>query len=425
MPALDYLGLFGLGALALLVSPLVLTSWRLAWILYIFCVASNGISIALGPATFRIDLLALPLLAAALLFGRRDRRSQPKHLPLIVVGFVGWTATGIASSVTQSPEVVSSLGVVAWVFLGMTTFLVVAASRVHPSELVRVASPVVGLISAIGVASWSLRQVGLDTPFVLADSSGVDRVVWLSFEPNLFGAFAVLWVALIVYWRSSLPVSAHLWAVVTGLAAVLSMTRVVWVALLLVLLPLARETAGRFFRGVAAVVAVATAILLAFPYVSGELFAPIGERLSRISDLGSGTAAFRIGSWQIAFEDLAQGNWIFGLGVNTFTQRHFIAVETKQTDYLSNAWVAQLHDVGVLGTAFLLLAYAAVYASAFRKLEAMALMVAFALTSAFTSALWFAFPWLFMGLLDFSGRNNPDLEGAPRKILVRSREAFA
>lgn len=387
------------GLIAITLMPLALTNWRIAWTLYLLCLACNGLSITLGPASFRIDLLALPLLIAVAVAGRSESRPRPRYVVVATGALTVWITVGMISSAINAPDPIPSFGVIAWISLGVLTLLVVLNAGTSAKELVRVGTVPLALLSALFAISWMLHQVaGLETPFVIAGDDGLSRIVGLAFEPNIFGALTTLWIALVVYWRKDLSRSTFLWSTLIGLASVLTMTRAAWVALVIVMLPVILSHVGKFLR---AVLLVGVGVM-AFPDAWALVGTPFVERLSRLGDLESGTAAFRIGSWRMAMSDVEMsGNHAFGLGVNTFSQRHSLAVDAKQTDYLSNAWIAQLHDVGIVGTAALAIALFALWSSTARRRESLPFFIAFVLTSGLTSGLWFAFPWLMMGLFDY------------------------
>lgn len=395
------------GVMTILIAPVILTRWKIAWTLYLICITFNGLSVPIGPATFRVDLLALPLLVAILVSTQKRSSRMPKHFWLIGALFGGWVAVAVASSAFYAPEPLSSFGVVSWVLLGMSTFMVASRIDLPIVDMVRIGTVVVGVISGVTVIFWVAALSGVTSPLVLVEAGQIPRSVALSFEPNIFGGFATLWVALVSYWRAYLTRATFVWTAVIAIAGVLSMTRAAWVALLVVLLPVIFSNARALVRAIAAV----TLAVLAVPLLLGDaarlVVQPIADRLGRLTDFETGTAAFRFGAWQAAWDDVTGGNWLIGVGVNTFTQRHRLAVDLKQTDYLSNAWLAQVHDVGVFGAALLLAAFILVWRSAQDVPRAFPFFVAFFLTSTFTSALWFAFPWLLMGLFRFDGSADP------------------
>lgn len=416
--------LLALAGLIVISGPLILTRWRLAWVLYLLCVASNGVAVAFGPATFRIDLLAIPLLGAVVLASRSGEIRRMRYRHVVYVGLAVWLLVGVVSSAFHSPEPIASYGVLSWMFLGVLTLLLATQIRIPVPDLLRVGAIPLGALSALSVLAWGAAAVGLAPGLVLADSGGAARVVGLSFEPNIFGGLAVLWVALVVYWRSAVPRSTFIWTGIVAIAGVLTLTRAVWVALALVLLPVILGSARRVVR----VVISSLVAVIAVPVLFGDLLVsavgPIADRFARLGDLDSGTAAFRIGSWETAWADVSRLNLLTGLGVNSFTQRHRLAVELKQTDYLSNAWLAQIHDVGILGAICLVVALFFIWLSTARRRSAFGFFLAFVITSAFTSALWFAFPWLFMGLFDFRLKAVQTPFPVGQRSTLRERESY-
>ncbi|WP_305001436.1 glycosyltransferase [Salinibacterium soli] len=350
------------------------------------------------------------LLLAPLLLGS-GTRSTPVPRP-VLVGLALWLAVGTLSSLLFAPDPLRSIYIVALITASLVAFVAVSRSRVDKALLVEVGTWVLAALSTGSLLVLLLApEYPVGTPWVTAYGDGygdgaTGRIVGLAFEPNIMGGLSSVWVALVVYHRRRLSRAALVATSTIVLAAVLTLTRASWVALavtLVVALVAARRTRAVLLATGIAVVAGVGALALAVATAPRD--APWLERLVGLLDLSSGTGAFRVATWVQAMQDLAaSGSWAIGLGVNTFQQRHVPAPGAAPIEYFSNAWLAQLHDTGMIGTVALLASLVGLWAATRRRLDALAVFATLAITAAFANPLWFAYPWVVLALLEFRPR---------------------
>ncbi|WP_255546226.1 O-antigen ligase [Glaciihabitans sp. dw_435] len=233
-----------------------------------------------------------------------------------------------------------------------------------------------------------------------------------------------------VYWRRSLNrrVNSLVWII--ALATILTMTRAAWVALaVIVVFALVRDR-SRAVQNIGVVIVSIVVVLGSLASGALNWLTPLTDRATSLFDLESGTGGFRARSWAMAFDDISAQNSLFtGLGVNTFEQRHADLVQAGLADYLSNAWIAQLYDVGLLGLCAVIVGLIFVWWSTRRRGDSIAFFVALAITTALTNSLWFAFGWVFMTLFDFRSRIVPnggiDQKRPTQQDLVNGRVSAA
>lgn len=388
-------------AVAVLALPHVLLSWRRSWFAYVLCMSATGLMVQVGPVTIRPEHLGVLFLAVAVV-GMRRAAGSVKVDPLVVTLFALWLAFGLIASLFQAPEPVSSLYMLGLLSFGVLSLFVVRAAGVDKGELVAIGTKAVAIVSTISVAAWAIGQATVSTTlFSTLTSGGLPaRVNGLAFEPNIMGAFLCLWIVVMLRWReeSELPLGRYLPIIV--IAAILTMTRGVWIALVvLLLLELGRRGSSRLRVGLVAASVGAVLIYSFVPFVA-RLADPLLSRATGVFNLERGTAGYRITSWETAMNDIVErGALLTGLGVNSFSQRHSGVGDQSQSNYLSNAWLGQLYDFGLIG---LLLLFAALVLLFFRSADrprTFEFLVALGVTAALTNSLWFVFPWALLGLV--------------------------
>lgn len=349
-------------------------------------------------------LLAVLLMTAA----SRFHLSERLRFPTLVLGI--WVSIGLVSTILNSPDVVSSLRIVAWqasaLCLGVVsaTYLRSEAARQRVLQVFLISTALVtvaGLLAYLAGFSYN----GLLSEVEVFSSSR--RLSGVAPEPNLFGSqcMAAFLLSITYPLRFRFLGSIQL-ILLIGIGA--SFTRAVWIASLLALLyislPLGRgasvtaaipaslrprrRTALRTLVAFAVAVGIAT---IAVPAARDEA----SQRLKSLVELDDGTGAYRQETWRTAMGDLAESNaWALGLGVNTFGQRHENPYDASKPAYLGNSVVVQLYETGVVGlTAFLAGLIGLAWRARLRR-PATALVLAALVAGVGTSALWFGFLWI-------------------------------
>lgn len=373
------------------------------WVAYLLCLSATGMGVHVGEATVRPEHVGVLLLIPLILAGG-ELPAQPRRI--VFVGLGVWVACCALSSVFVAVIPLQSLYIVGLIIASLIAFSLTLHARVEKTLLIEVGTWVIAALSAISLVAYLVA--GTAEPgqlLVTVDSDGTTkRLVGLAFEANIMGSFTALWVGLVVYYRASLTVGAKIATSIIVMASILTLTRAAWIALALTLLYALvvswRSRAAWIAAALAIVVGgTATIAILMSSSDSGVWL----DRLKTLVDLGSGTGAFRVISWGLALHDLAtSGSWLIGMGTNSFRQRHVEELSTKSIDYLSNAWLAQLHDSGIIGFLGIVVALVALWIGTQRRRDALPLFATLGITAALTNPLWFAYPWVFMALLDFT-----------------------
>ena len=118
------------------------------------------------------------------------------------------------------------------------------------------------------------------------------------------------------------------------------------------------------------------------------------------SGLYAGTGEVRIDGWKTAVGDLRGSGWVFGLGTNSFGQRHVDPTrpDIARSDYLGNLPLEIVYDAGVGGVAIAVAVGWVLVRKGRERHTVIACLCVYVVVSVFTSFFWFAATWLFAAL---------------------------
>jgi hypothetical protein len=364
--------------------------------------------VTIAGASIYAEQLALPLLLSLYIRDRKraGRLTRAKALSVSGVLLLAWILVAILSSSVNAPDPGRSYHILAVISFSAAGFFLVRTSAEQTAKRVALALTVVASIFAISICAWALAEYGsLDSTLVVLNyGESVHRIKGLMIEPNLFGSLGALWIALAFYWRRSLSRGVlRITLPIIAVGVFLTFTRAAWVAI-------AFTALLAVFRGRHLIIRLPLLIgagaLLAFlipqtgVFASLDLGATFTQRVSGIFNFDSGTGAYRVTYWDIAWQQMVHyGQWAIGLGTNSFSQRTAAADTSTGTAYLGNFWLAQLYDTGVLGLACVIGVFALVWVSSRNRGDASAVIVTLAVTAAVTNPMWFVYPWIALAFI--------------------------
>ncbi|MBT2518465.1 hypothetical protein J7E29_13555 [Streptomyces sp. ISL-90] len=389
------------------------TRWDRAWIVFVVALWMNGIAISIDAFSVRPEQLAFVPLVLAI---AKARRLEPGARWRILAGgrqlaavfLVVWFVLSVFSDLFVAVSPTASLFVLARMSLSIIALFAVFGVPAPQHELFRLALRPLTVICLISIAGWLLAQfAGVESALVSREfGESVYRLRGFAFEPNIFGAMCVVWLAVALYFRSHFVRSDWLGIASLGICAILSATRTAWIVLAIIV-------GIAVFSGLKSVIRalwvgaglVTAALLSAYLFSSAvDLSSLLGygeSKAENLLELGSGTGLFRSQTWELAWRQIELGgnNLFMGFGNNSFTQQNEGLVSESRIDYLSNAWVAHVYDSGWVAAIALILSLYVIWTEAANRLAAIPLFVAVALCSSITNPLWFAFPWVCMALV--------------------------
>jgi hypothetical protein len=423
-------------ALFFLLFVLVISVRYTAWATFVIATWVTGLGFDVGPATVRMEHLALLLLAATYLSQIRQRSPSPSSRRLASVGgaivlMIAWLLLGFLTSVLVAPESTKSLWM--WTQIVLAVSVLLFASRLeHKVQLMTAGNRIAMAIGVLCLVAYVLAILGVPLNYLYVIAPDM-RVVGFSFEANIFASQALIWLCLNYYWRALLPKWTRLANGALFVLVVLAGTRSAWLGLLVLIFVWIWSHRARG-RGSA----VALALLFAAGGILVFLSAPqsvnaaddgsLSWRLLHILDTSGGTGAYRVDIYSTAFADIeTRGQWLFGSGINSFSQYHEIDTTGVQVPYLSSLWVGLIYDVGLVGLTLFLLFFFALLTRSARFADSLPLFAAFAICASATNLIWFAYPWLAIGLLDWSrGGRSPDIGVvAPSQVQLLRRSSVS
>ncbi len=279
---------------------------------------------------------------------------------LLLSLFVLWL--GVVS-IIASPEPQRSLAIIGWLTLDMLILVVLVAAYRDTSQLEDVGVKWACLAFAIADV---LYIVGPHIGFGVQSEpgSGTKAAYGLSYEANILASTAAMWLFIAM----TSPKSRTVWTYrllvpLAFVTLIVSFTRAADVGLVAGLLVWAILEGGRarkvLFIRLGILLVAATLTLSAIPGFGGQVI----NRLSQAVNLQSSTARVRVTTSSQALNDLASpSGWLFGLGANSFGQRHrdFTRTEEVVSGYLGVLPLQIIYEGGAVALILLVAMFVAV-----------------------------------------------------------------
>ncbi len=352
-------------------------------------------------------------------------QTKPGRRPLgapsvVLAGLVLYVMLNALSSFLFSAQPTESFKIVIWLLLSLITavavYLVVGTDVGVREALLAVLGA--GFVSAaVGILFFVYSWATGSTLSIQQDPyTGNFAATGTFFEANIFGSFQAFsaTAGLVLLDARRLRGRALAWlSLGTGLsilALVLSYTRAAWLGFLVGVLVFFffRVRAGRSLAPVIRILALALVAMLVL--VPTGLLTSLAARFTSITDFGGGTIAYRLVRFKMALADWSSSP-IFGLGTNSFGQRHLDPTQNYAPDYLANLFATTLYDVGAVGLSVFLVVFGTLIAAlisvvakgrwTWHGVHALALlcgMVALLISYQATNAFWFSYNWIIMAI---------------------------
>ncbi|MFJ6653823.1 O-antigen ligase family protein [Microbacterium sp. NPDC091313] len=413
----------GIALLVVAVMVLAVSSEHFCWAAYILSISATGTLYSVGPATARPELLGFIFLIVAYVHARRNikLRARPALAPILSCLFI-YLITLFFSSIFNAPEPIASLWILGQIAQAIVAFWLIAKGHLVGPAVVRVGTLVVGTIAVYTLAGYVATATGLATAGTLGIASD-GRLIGISFENNIFASQMLVWLT-VMY---AVPRVWRRWekfaSVFIGVAILLAATRAAWLGLaVLLIVVLVQQNRRPWF--LPSLVTVLCVLILA-PLVVQQLAdgQPRNSPLWRLANLlntQDGTGAYRVGIFETAWSEATQWpRWIFGSGTNTYPQLHPIDSTNRGPEYLSNVFLANFYDGGVIALAALLTALLTIVLTSKARLKSATIIVVVLICSSTTNVMWFQFAWMAIGVAVSVGGHAPISNGR------RSRAATA
>lgn len=349
-----------------------------------------------GGFGFRVEHAVLAIVALTVLQTGRLKlalRFATRPAFLLLGAYVLWLGF---VSVMFAPAPASSLGIVGWLGMDWLMAVLIAAifvERTNTLERLGLVAASGAFVVALGL--WFGGGFGLQTEYV----TGQRSLYGLSYEANLLGSTAAIWVLLAVTSSVGFKWVRYLAVTVGTVVLLLSYTRAAALGLVVGLFVVALGQRRLRMRVVRAAVALAAAVAVLLA-VSPQTFRPVVDKLSQIGAVNESTGARRTGAVELARQDLANEplHLLTGFGANSFGQRHFDPSRPGERipAYLPVFPVEVLYSGGIvslflLGGAFLNLLPRR------RKARSLGVAAVFLVSSLATSPFWLGSTWILVG----------------------------
>lgn len=387
--------------LAWIVAGVVVTATcRTEWLVALVVLAAFASRFSVLVAGFHVrpeHVATLALVLGVLLRGDPTRLGRALFTrPASYLGTL--VAYGAISSALFAPNFRESMAILAWLFLDW--LLLASLLTIQPDSAMVTKWLSVGVVgsSAYALLAWlnAVTRGGL-VGIQRSQESPVPAAFGFSSEANILAGLLTLCVLVLIAARGR----RRLIVVALALGAIpVTQTRAAMLAIAVALPALFLTAANDIVRkrmvAIAAVtVALGVALTLAGANLAGPLFSKFGAL-----DSSSTNIAYRTRLSSLALGDLdSLQSWVFGLGVNSFGQRHLDPSRPGEhaAAYLSNLPLQILYDTGIVGVAIVvaLLVYCLRIT---RSRLAFPMVLGYLVLSSATSPFWFAFTWLFVAM---------------------------
>jgi len=392
-----------IGLAAAIVLAIAISSVRASWAMYFVAISLSGMSVAAGPTSIRPETLAIPLLflACARSWPGTAKSWRDANVATYFVAAI-FSVLAISSSALAAPQPAPSLWIALQLMLGIAAYLIVNPVEEAKRSMVLIGTAVVGGIAAISLLSYVGRMfVGLPvevTPGVALDN----RLIGFSLETNLFASQSVGWLAVMFCWRKSLPTWSKWMAAVITLAVLASGTRAAWIALVVILAAIVWTNwrRSRYFIPVTSIAGVLFAVVITSSFANYDPNdkTSLQWRLLHLLDTDSGTGAYRANIYETAISDIdTPVRWLFGTGMNSYSQFHLLDATGVTSAYLSSIWYELLYDVGLIGLAVFVTLMIVIWRRGHPA--GLVLLVTLLLCATSTNLFWLTFPWISLALI--------------------------
>lgn len=414
-----------------LLGFLTLRSSRFAWFVYVLAMGSSGLEISMGAFQVLPEHVIMPIIAWHVM--KSQTLNMGRLIPLNIISLrvsflliVTWLVISTLLSVAYAPNAQQSLKMILWVTINFAMLSVVGLWKVKRQRVVIDGLIAASIIAAFSLVTWVYSNItGNESTFVETDyASDTLRAAGLMLEPNLLASYCALWVCVAFINRRYIPN----WIV--GVSTTL-----------LTLVILATYTrAAMLVVGIVAItwllrrknIVVITFISLLFVFCmllselvfssqsreSSSILGAILMRLENILELDSGTGAFRIVSWDLAWTEIQATGFLHGHGFNSFPQTHFSEITSSGELYLGFLWLALWYDAGLLPALCFIVAFILFWIKSDKS--SWVYFVAFIAVSITTNPLWYAYPWILAALvlktagpINIRARESTSFEGLP------------
>jgi hypothetical protein len=401
------------------VLTIVLAFLPFRWTSTAIIVASGFTQFELSglPVHLRADVMLVP---AGLLCCAWHRQIHAlvhwlRHPVMLLLG--AYVALQFAVSAVASPDPGKSFSVAAWLFLDlMIVGLALACFGGDRSALMRRLMLTGLLVVLSGIGGWLYTRYSGSTWGAAYDPAYGLRANGIAYEPNILAGTAAIWAIIILTKGERLLLRDWLFLVLALAVIPATTTRAAPIAILCGVAVYFSSGVRRLSR----LVLIGISFLVAAIVV--QVIAPDNwaSIVAKIGDFSDQTATHRATEWLVALQDLHGWGWLFGLGTNSFGQRHIdpTLVAQQVPGYLGNLPLQTMYDSGALGLA-LLLAAAWLLVRQGSSRRRFAILTTFLIISSATSPFFFGNWWLFVA----AGLAQPTV-GPASNTLAAARRRF-
>ncbi|KQU47222.1 hypothetical protein ASG84_08935 [Rhodococcus sp. Leaf278] len=360
----------------------------------------TGFQLPVAGINTRLDTLLMPAgILSALLNGYTPqiKSALREHVVLLLIAFIGLNAV---SSVLFAADPGQSLRIAIWYASNLVILLLALAcwanSRQRLYRLLFIGAVVnvfAGLFGWFNISSGGTWG-GYTDGIYGARTSGI------AFEANILAGICALWLLIAITSHKKMHWFVWVTILVGAGVTIMTNTRAAVIAVVVGVLLYFAFRGRKTLRVVPVVVAVgigAYAVKLFDP----ETYEQIVGKLANVQ-FNNDTAVYRYNVWDIASSEPQGWSLLFGMGTNSYGQRHLDPTDLTNTKaaYIGNLPLQTYYDVGIVGVAILAVAVFLVWRRGTRhsRQRRLAILTGFLIISTACSPFFFAYFWLMIAL---------------------------
>ena len=365
----------------------------------------SGLGLSVGERSIRPEHVIPVCLVLALL--RRGYLGRNLHrLALLYLPFL-WYLT---VSILGAPDALGSMQSAMALLIATTAlpYFVVLGEKLGGWNLLRLWLAVGTALNVAAILLFVTGIAGTQTDV----TNGHIVAKGLAYEANIFGSQAAALAIVGLTLRSSVDWWVRPSIGINTIALALSQARGAWIAFGVVLLALAVANRSSVVPQLISVLGIVVVSAVAL-YTNSQLPLPVkaNDRLSltdlharaqSLTDTSTGTGAVRVRTWQLAVDDIRKYP-LAGSGINSYAALHGDITRPGHPGYLSNMYLAWLHDGGIIGALLIcisIVGYLILIGGIPRAFGNPAMIALLVLGIAYvaTDSSWIAWPWALAGV---------------------------
>jgi len=332
-----------------------------------------------------------------LIHGLFQKRLRFKTVQLPATILLLWLLLQVVISVYKSPDLVSSINLVVWIFLNLMSLIWLVLFSIF-TEVLKFGYRIAAFMVVLGISFYILwLATGLQVGMQVDPTYGGVALYVSVFEANIYAGLIAIWSLIAMtqhgIYAGNITRRIILW--ITPIALVLAQTRTALVAWIIGVIVINRKSISLLL------ISAYSFLLLIFINALVNLTSkiPIGfQKFKFLFNFSEGNGLYRQNARKTALRDLnTPADWLTGLGFNSFGQRHLDPTLHGVPWYLGDVTLQVIYGGGLMSFGLIAFLTFKVLFS-LKSLNVFVLFLSWYILGTSTSTLWLIQTWIYVGL---------------------------